>query len=151
MASYSESVVSNRMNIQAQMYGNATAGRVAAGTASGRVAQKKKLSNNAYRAIMLSLIVLLVFFTFITFAMAAQKLQQSNNALESEIALLEAEIDSLNNQISDETNVSVIEQTATKKLGMVYPTSENYINLDKRISEDKTEGLAATIKAKAYK
>ena len=62
--------------------------------------------------------------------------------------VLQAEIDSLNEQINDATSIEKVETIATKKYGMVQPDESNYIT----IRDDKKQGssLADTIKKEAY-
>ena len=89
-------------------------------------------------------ILLLIVFM----AAYAAKIQKENNDLRADNAYLQAEIDSLNNKISDATSIDHIEEVATKELGMVLPDSSNYVMM-----EDDGAGqmdLAATIKEEAY-
>ena len=75
-------------------------------------------------------------------------LQQQNNTLAARNDVLQAEIDSLNEQINDATSIEKVETIATKKYGMVQPDESNYIT----IRDDKKQGssLADTIKKEAY-
>jgi cell division protein FtsL len=68
--------------------------------------------------------------------------------LTQENAYLQAEIDSLNSQIVEQTKVTRVEEVATKKYGMVYPTSDNCIVIDE--SEESSSNLAAEIRSQAY-
>ena len=75
-------------------------------------------------------------------------LQHENNMLIEQNEYLQAEIDSLNSQIVEETKVTKIERVATEDYGMVYPTSENCIRLG--AEEDSDQGLADAIRSEAY-
>lgn len=75
-------------------------------------------------------------------------LQQKNNALKAQNEIVQAEIDSLNEQINDASSIEKVEKIATEKYGMVQPDESNYIRLKNKKS---TSGdLADTIKKEAY-
>lgn len=75
-------------------------------------------------------------------------LQQKNNALKAQNEIVQAEIDSLNEQINDASSIEKVEKIATEKYGMVQPDESNYI----RIKDKKSNSgdLADTIKKEAY-
>ena len=75
-------------------------------------------------------------------------IQHENNVLAEENAYIQAEIDSLNSQIVEETKVTKIEKVATEDYGMVYPTPDNCIRLGD--SDDGDKGLAEAIRTEAY-
>ena len=60
----------------------------------------------------------------------------------------QAEIDSLNSQIVEQTKVTRVEEVATKEYGMVYPTSDNCIVINE--NEESSTSLAASIRSEAY-
>lgn len=155
MASVAEQAIRNRMNAQAAMYGNVSVGTAAGGSrtaGNGRaVGGKRRVSNETYRTAFVAAVVILLVFTIVGFSAHIAKLQHDNNAIQARISSLEADIDSLENQITEGSNVSHVEQTATRKLGMVYPNSENCINLDAKQLKNENTGLAARIKKEAYK
>ena len=80
----------------------------------------------------------LLLLGIVFMAAYSTNLQQQNNTLAARNDVLQAEIDSLNEQIND----------ATKKYGMVQPDESNYIT----IRDEKKQGssLADTIKKEAY-
>ena len=100
------------------------------------------------KAIKLIAIALFAVFVLVGLQAYTATLQHTNNVLQSENEYLQAEIDSLNSQIVEETKITKIEKTATKKYGMVYPTSENCITIEE--DEPVGENLAATIRGEAY-
>ena len=105
----------------------------------------KRTSRNLF--IMFVSLVLAVF-VLVGLSAYAASLQHANNVLEEQNKSLQAEIFSLNSQIVDETKVTKVEQVATEKYGMVYPTSENCIVIGK--DDTESENLAATIRGEAY-
>ena len=110
---------------------------------------KRTRSKRASRNLFFSAAALIIaVFILIGMSAYAASIQHANNILEEENAYIQAEIDSLNSRIVDETKVTRIEKIATGKYGMIYPTDENCIV----ISEDSESGenLAASIKSEAY-
>lgn len=100
---------------------------------------------------MFRIVSLILFAIFILVGMRAYcaNLQHANNELIRQNGYLEAEIDSLNSQLIEQTNVTAIEKIATNDYGMIFPTADNVIYLGD--SEDKEDSLAAVIKSEAYK
>ena len=86
--------------------------------------------------------------------MSTLYLQETSGAPEyaryrtQENAYLQAEIDSLNSQIVEQTKVTRVEEVATKEYGMVYPTSDNCIVINE--NEESSTSLAASIRSEAY-
>ena len=78
-------------------------------------------------------------------------IQHENNVLAEENAYIQAEIDSLNSQIVEETKVTRIEKVATQDFGMVYPTPDNCIRIGDGDDDDDDKGLADAIRTEAYK
>lgn len=112
-------------------------------------AARRKRSRRASRNLFLSAAALIIaVFLLIGMSAYAASIQHANNVLEQENAYIQAEIDSLNSRIVDETKVTKIEKIATQEYGMIYPTKENCIVL----SEDSESGenLAAVIRNEAY-
>ena len=112
-------------------------------------AYKLNVSNRAYRALVIAVFAAASIFLVVALSAYTANLQHSINMLQKENTCLEAEIDSLNSQIIEETKVTSVEKIATEKLGMVHPDSENCINVKKN-TENSKENLAATIKGEAY-
>ena len=126
-----------------------------AGTAASRTAVKdnsirgyKELSISNKNLLRLILVGLLLIFVLVGLQAYTATLQHANNVLEEENSYLQAEIDSMENQIVEETKVSKIEKTARKKYGMVYPSSENCVTIHE--DEEMGNNLAATIRSEAY-
>ena len=113
-------------------------------------ARREKASKD--RTSMLRIAVALIIGIFILLGMRVYcaSIQHANNVLAQENAYLKAEIDSLNSQLVEETKVTKIEEVARDKYGMVFPSSENCVNLGDT-KGDSEESLAATIKSEAYK
>lgn len=90
----------------------------------------------------------LLLLGIVFMAAYSTNLQQQNNTLVARNDVLQAEIDSLNEQINDATSIEKVETIATKKYGMVQPDESNYIT----IRDEKKQGssLADTIKKEAY-
>ena len=107
------------------------------------------LSKEAKLLVKVIAAFLLFIFVIIGLQAYTATLQYKNNTLIAENEYLQAEIDSLESQIVEETKVTSIEKTATQKYGMVYPTADNYIVIkeNKKVSNDN---LASTIRRKAY-
>ena len=118
-------------------------GGSAVGTERRRMS--KRASRNMFR--MIAVIVIGVFLLVGLSAYTAS-LQHANNEIARENELLQAEIGSLNSQIVEATKVTRIERIATKKYGMVFPTSANCIRIDE--DTDTADNLAAVIRSEAY-
>lgn len=112
-------------------------------------APKSETVSKAKRTAVLVVVIVVAFmFMIVNGNSYITKLQLENNRLRSEISALQADIDSMNSQIVDETKISRIEQVATHKYGMVYPSPENCITISDK--EETGNELAATIRAQAY-
>lgn len=97
----------------------------------------------------LVIIAVITVFTLISIQALTASIQHKNNELMSQNEYLQAEIDSLNSQIIEETKVTKIERLATDKYGMVYPTSENFVTIHEET--EISTNLASTIKGELYR
>lgn len=99
-------------------------------------------------AIKLILTVAILMLGVVFMSAYSANLQQKNNALKAQNEIVQAEIDSLNEQINDASSIEKVEKIATEKYGMVQPDESNYI----RIKDKKSNSgdLADTIKKEAY-
>ena len=93
-------------------------------------------------------LALLAIFVLVGLQAYTATLQHANNVLQENNAYLQAEIDSMESQIVEETKVTKIEKTARKKYGMVYPTSDNCVTI--HIDDEAGDNLAARIRKEAY-
>lgn len=93
-------------------------------------------------------VALLAIFVLIGLQAYTATLQHANNVLTENNAMLQAEIDSMESQIVEETKVTKIEKTARQKYGMVYPTPDNCITIHE--DDEMGDNLAATIRQEAY-
>ena len=114
----------------------------------------EKIRTDRIKADRKSLIKFLAVFMLGVFVLIGMRsygaiIQHENNVLAEENAYIQAEIDSLNSQIVEETKVTKIEKVATEDYGMVYPTPENCIRLGD--DDDGDKGLADAIRTEAYK
>lgn len=107
------------------------------------------LSKEAKILIKYVTVVLLSIFALVGLQARIATLQYENNTLTNDNAYIQAEIDSLESQIVEETKVTSIEKIATEKYGMVYPTAENCITI-KEDKPAKDNNLAVKIKKRAY-
>jgi cell division protein FtsL len=106
-------------------------------------------SRRASRNMILTMVALMAaVFVLVGLSAYAASIQHANNVLTQENAYLQAEIDSLNSQIIEQTKVTRVEEVATKEYGMVYPTSDNCIVINE--NEESSTGLAASIRSEAY-
>ena len=106
-------------------------------------------SRRASRNMILTMAALIAaVFVLVGLSAYAASIQHANNVLTQENAYLQAEIDSLNSQIVEQTKVTRVEKEATKKYGMVYPTSDNCIVINE--NAESSSSLAATIRSEAY-
>lgn len=71
----------------------------------------------------------LLLLGIVFMAAYSTNLQQQNNTLAARNDVLQAEIDSLKEQINDATSIEKVETIATKKYGMVQPDESNYITI----------------------
>ena len=99
-------------------------------------------------AVRLLAVILIGVFVLVGMRSYAAIIQHENNLLVEQNEYLQAEIDSLSSEIIEETKVTRIEEVATQKYGMVYPTADNCVNLG--AEEDKTHDLASVIRSEAY-
>ena len=106
-------------------------------------------SRRASRNMILTMVALMAaVFVLVGLSAYAASIQHANNVLTQENAYLQAEIDSLNSQIVEQTKVTRVEEVATKEFGMVYPTSDNCIVINE--NEESSTSLAASIRSEAY-
>ena len=106
-------------------------------------------SRRASRNMILTMVALMAaVFVLVGLSAYAASIQHANNVLTQENAYLQAEIDSLNSQIVEQTKVTRVEEVATKEYGMVYPTSDNCIVINE--NEESGTSLAASIRSEAY-
>ena len=106
-------------------------------------------SRRASRNMILTMVALMAaVFVLVGLSAYAASIQHANNVLTQENAYLQAEIDSLNSQIVEQTKVIRVEEVATKEYGMVYPTSDNCIVINE--NEESSTSLAASIRSEAY-
>lgn len=124
------------------------------GVSGTRQLNKRQLNNVRARKdkkFVLKLVALAVIGLFVLIGMRCYgaTIQHANNELTEKNSYLQAEIDSLQSQIVEETKVTRIEKVATEQYGMIYPTSENCIRLSSE--EEERNDLAATIKSEAYR
>ena len=121
----------------------------AAGTGVRTLPAARTRSKRASRNLFLTAAALVAaVFLLVGLSAYAASIQHANNVLMEENAYLQAEIDSLNSQIVEQTKVTRVEEVATKKYGMVYPTSDNCIVINE--NEESSTSLAASIRSEAY-
>ena len=99
-------------------------------------------------AVRLVAVIIIGIFVLVGMRSYAAIIQHENNVLQMQNEYLQAEIDSLSSQITEETKVTKIEQVATKKYGMVYPSAENTVVLSSVQAE--ISNLASIIISEAY-
>lgn len=117
----------------------------------GRSAVSKPNNLASYRVIALAILLAAgLVMLLVTFSTMSAKLQTENNELMQQNSNLEANIDSLNEQIVEQTKIETITTVAVEKLGMVYPTSDNCINIDDSSSDNGSRSLAEAIKNEVY-
>ena len=110
--------------------------------------RRKRIANDRKRLIRVAAIVLLGIFVLVGMRAYCAYMQHANNELIKENSYLQAEIDSLNSDLSKEYKVTKVEEVAVDKYGMVFPTAENTINLGNANDEDNS--LAQAIRSEAY-
>lgn len=139
------------------MTNNATAGRIKGirnpnYTAPTEVnldsVRRKRIKRDRKRLIRVAAVILIGIFVLVGMRAYCAYMQHANNELIKENAYLQAEIDSLNSNLSDEFKVTEIEEVAIEKYGMVFPTAENTVNLG--AAEDEDSSLAQAIRSEAY-
>ncbi len=99
-------------------------------------------------AVRILTVVMIGIFVLVGMRSYAAIIQHENNILERENEYIQAEIDSLQSQIVDETRVTRLENVATNEFGMVYPSAENVVKMGNAAPEVKN--LAAAIRSEAY-
>ena len=99
-------------------------------------------------AVRILAVVMIGIFVLVGMRSYAAIIQHENNILVRENEYLQAEIDSLQSQIIDDTRVTRIEKVATQQFGMVYPSAANVVKLGN--AESEVKNLAAAIRSEAY-
>ncbi len=110
---------------------------------------KTKAQSHMNRVVAICVFFVALVISCILLSAYSAKLQHQINLLQKQNSCLEAEIDSIEGQITEETKITTVEKTATEKLGMVRADSENCISVGKDETK-KNENLAATIREEAY-
>ncbi len=125
-----------------------TAGRLT-NAGAGVLTQRRTRSRRASRNLFIAIATLvLAVFILVGLSAYAASIQHANNVLAQENAYLQAEIDSLKSQIVEETKVTKVEEIATTKYGMVYPSAENTVVINE--NADGSQSLASVIRSEAY-
>ncbi len=99
-------------------------------------------------AVRLVAVIIIGIFVLVGMRSYAAIIQHENNVLQMQNEYLQAEIDSLSSQITEETKVTKIEQVATEKYGMVYPSADNTVVLGS--AQEEAGNLASVIISEAY-
>lgn len=99
-------------------------------------------------AVRLLAVIIIGVFVLVGMRSYAAIIQHENNVLTQQNEYLQAEIDSLSSRITEETNVTKLENIATQKYGMVYPSAENTVVLSSNKAENRN--LASVIRSEAY-
>ena len=111
--------------------------------------RRSRESRDRRRMFRIAALILFAIFILVGMRAYCANLQHANNELIKENGYLEAEIDSLNSQLIEQTNVTTIEKIATDDYGMIFPTADNVIYLDD--GKEQENSLAAEIRSEAYK
>jgi len=111
--------------------------------------RRSRESRDRRRMFRIAALILFAIFILVGMRAYCANLQHANNELIKENGYLEAEIDSLNSQLIEQTNVTTIEKIATDDYGMIFPTADNVIYLDD--GKEQEDSLAAEIRSEAYK
>ena len=111
--------------------------------------RRSRESRDRRRMFRIAALILFAIFILVGMRAYCANLQHANNELIKENGYLEAEIDSLNSQLIERTNVTTIEKIATDDYGMIFPTADNVIYLDD--GKEQEDSLAAVIRSEAYK
>ena len=99
-------------------------------------------------AIRILTVLIIGIFVLVGMRSYAAIIQHENNTLIEQNEYLQAEIDSLSSQIVEETRVTRIEEIATEKYGMVYPSADNCVTLSAESPD--AQNLASVIRSEAY-
>ena len=99
-------------------------------------------------AVRILTVIIIGIFVLVGMRSYAAIIQHENNVLERENEYIQAEIDSLQSQIVEETRVTRIENVATEQFGIVYPSVENVVKLGN--AESEVKNLASAIRSEAY-
>lgn len=110
--------------------------------------RNKRVSKDRKSLVKIATLILACIFVLVGMRAYCAYVQHANNVLIEENNLIRAEIDSLEREISEKSNVSNIEKVAVENYGMVFPTSDNVINLAEEGASE--ESLAETIRSEAY-
>lgn len=107
-----------------------------------------RLKADKKSAVRILTVIMIGIFVLVGMRSYAAIIQHENNLLIEQNEYLQAEIDSLSSQITEETNVTKIEKIATQKYGMVYPSADNCVVLS--TDNAGVRNLASMIRSEAY-
>lgn len=126
---------------------NGYAGELAAKKIKARKLRAKTASTRK-QVVKAILVVGAMLLISVMISAAASDIKLENNRLEGLNANIEAEIDTLNGNMSDVNNISIIEDKAINEFGMVRQSKSNIIEVDGKKS-GKID-LADKIKEEAF-
>lgn len=123
------------------------AGSIATQNVKARKARTRAASNRK-QALVTVMLIGAILLIIVLFSAASANVKLDNNRLEGKNANIEAEIAAIKGDMSNVSNINIIEEKAMNELGMVRPNKSNIINVDGRKS-GKID-LANAIKEEAY-
>ena len=101
------------------------------------------------RRIMAAIILVgAISITIVVMSAFAAELRRDNNRLINENEELSGEVETISVKIKSKNSIDHIEKVAKKELGMVYPTSEQMVQVTEKDSPGAN--FASTIKKQAY-
>ncbi len=108
----------------------------------------KKTVVDRRKVMILILVVGMICIGAIVASAYAASIAYSNNQLKNEITMLQGEVDALSIKIESASNVQTIEQKAIDKLGMVYPSADQYVEISGQ--ESPGSDFASLLKEAAF-
>jgi cell division protein FtsL len=105
-------------------------------------------ANDKFRLLFFTVFigVLCVGLILATAYSASVKYHTNNLIKQNEV--IQGEIENLNVKIESASNIQIVESRATKELGMVYPTTEQRVFVDK--NKETSKDFAMVLKEQAY-
>jgi len=100
------------------------------------------------QVMILALVLAVLSAGLIASTAYSAKIKYNINKLVKESVVIEGEIENLNVKIKSQSNIQIVEEKAKTQLGMVYPTHDQYIYIDKE--EVPIKDFALALKQEAY-
>lgn len=105
-------------------------------------------AQDKFRLLLLTVFIGVLCVGLILATAYAASVKYHTNNLIKENEVIQGEIENLNVKIESASNIQIVESRATTELGMVYPTAEQLVFVDK--NKETKKDFAMVLKEQAY-